>query len=145
MGRNKYHVTKDKEKRTYEGFCYDSVMEMKMYRDFIQPKLESGEYKNCEKQVVFSLQNGFNHNGKRILPITYIADFVVTEADGHIIVFDCKGRPDNVANIKKKLFYYKYPEIDYRWYTLSTIDGGWRDYDDVKKLRRERKRKKQGD
>lgn len=56
--------------------------------------------------------------------------------------------PDNVALLKRKLFWFKYPEIDYQWICYSKIDsqskddGGWVSYDTVKKGRTERKKQK---
>ncbi len=114
-----------------------------MYRDFILPKMESGEIVKCDLQVTFELQEKFEHDGKTVLPITYIADFVVTCADGHMIVYDCKGMPDNVALLKRKLFWHKYPKIDYRWLSYCATDGGWVSYETVKRGRKERKKNKQ--
>lgn len=50
---------------------------------------------------------------------------------------------DSVALMKRKMFWFKYPDVDYRWITYSKIDGGWVDYDDLKKARKERKKLKQ--
>ena len=40
------------------------------------------------------------------------------------------------------MFWYCYPDVDYKWICYSKIDGGWCDYTFVKKQRAERKRKK---
>lgn len=123
-------------------------MEMKFYRDWVLPKMESGLIAKCDMQVKFELQEKFTHDGKKVLPINYIADFVVTYKDGHITVFDVKGMPDNVALLKRKMFWYKYPDIDYQWICYSKIDsdgtdGGWVLYEKVKQGRKERKKNKQ--
>lgn len=146
--RTKFNVSKDREKRTYNNICFDSIVEMKFYRDWILPKMESGDIVNCELQKKYELQEKFTHDNKNVLPINYIADFVVTYEDGHITVFDTKGMPDNVALLKRKLFWHKYPLVDYQWICYSKIDSngdddGWVLYEKVKQGRKERKKNKQ--
>lgn len=141
--RTKFNVDKDTEKRTYDGIVFDSVLEMKYYRDVVLPKRESGEITNFELQKKYILQDKFEHNGKKILPITYVADFYIEYADGHIEVIDIKGCPDTTAKIKRKLFWFRYPDIDYLWITYVKKFGGWGNYDDFNKLRRDLKRQKQ--
>lgn len=127
---------------------FDSILEMKFYRDWILPKMESGDIVSCELQQKYELQEKFKHDDKNVLPINYIADFVVTYRNGHITVFDTKGMPDSVALLKRKLFWYKYPLVDYQWICCSKIDskgvdGDWVSYETVKKGRKERKKNKQ--
>lgn len=120
---------------------FDSVLEMKFYRDVILPKMESGEIIYYELQKKYILQDGFEHDGKRVLPITYIADFYIEYSDGRIEVIDIKGCPDTTAKIKRKLFWYKYPDINYQWKTYVKKFGGWGCYDEFNRLRREAKRR----
>ena len=120
---------------------FDSVLEMKFYRDVILPRVESGEIIYYELQKKYILQDGFEHDGKRVLPITYVADFYIEYSDGRIEVIDIKGCPDTTAKIKRKLFWYKYPDIDYQWITYVKKFGGWGCYDEFNRLRRELKRK----
>lgn len=141
MERSKYNVDKDTEKRTYNGIVFDSVLEMRYYRDIILPGVESGNVKKYELQKKYVLIDGFQRNGKRVLPITYVADFYVEYADGHIQVVDIKGMPDTTAKLKRKLFWYVYPDIDYVWITYVKKYGGWGLYDDFAKRRRDEKRK----
>ena len=140
-GYTKYHVPKDKSRRTYDGIVFDSVLEMKYYKEVVLPGVASGEITSFELQKKYQLQPSFIHDGKRIRSIDYIADFVLQYSDGHEVVVDTKGKADTTALLKRKLFYYKYPEIDYQWITYSSIDGGWISYDDAKKSRKERKKK----
>ena len=63
-------------------------------------------------------------------------------ADGHIEVVDTKGCLDSVAKLKRKLFWYIYPDIDYKWITYVQKWGGWLEYEVVKELRKEAKRSK---
>lgn len=143
--RNKFNVDqskKGKQNRTYEGIIYDSELEMKFFRDVIQVGLKNGSVKKCERQVKFELQPKFEHMGEKILAINYVADFVVTYADDSVIVWDTKGLADATAKLKKKMFHYKYPNIDYRWIGWSKIDGGWLEYKDIEKARVKRKKEK---
>ena len=142
MERSKYNVDKDTEKRTCNGVVFDSVLEMRYYRDIILPGVESGNVKKYELQKKYVLIDGFQRNGKRVLPITYVADFYVEYADGHIQVVDIKGMPDTTAKLKRKLFWCVYPDIDYVWITYVKKYGGWGLYDDFAKRRRDEKREK---
>lgn len=138
--RNKYNVSSMKEKRTYDGIEFDSELEMKYYRDVVIPQIESGKIIHCELQKTYILQPTFKPNGSKssIQSIKYVADFFLKYKDGHEEVIDTKGYPDAVAKIKRKLFLYKYPHIDYHWICYSKIDGGWCEYDYVLKKRNER-------
>lgn len=140
--RSKYNVDSNVNTRTYDGITFDSEMEMRFYRDFCIPKLEDGSLTQVELQVPYELQSKFRRNGLLVRAIEYVADFVLTYDDGHVQVVDIKGMPDTTAKLKRKLFWYKYPEIDYVWMTYSRIDGGWCEYDTVQKNRRDRKKSK---
>ena len=137
--RSKYNVDPDKAKRTYDGIVFASVMEMKYYRDVVLPLARSGEIAHYELQKEYVLQPKYIHDGKTVRPITYVADFYIEYSDGRIEVIDTKGCADSVAKIKKKMFMYQYPNLPYRWVTYVKKLGGWRDYDDVKQLRKEAK------
>ena len=62
-------------------------------------------------------------------------------------VIDTKGMPDATAKLKRKLFWYKYPDIDYQWVTYSkkyaSGNGGWIEYDKLSKLQRDAKKTKE--
>ena len=142
MARSKYNVDKDTAKRTYNNIVFDSVLEMKYYRDVILPNVESGLIKYYELQKEYELQPKFTHNGKTVLPIKYVADFYIEYTDGHKEVIDTKGLPDSVALLKRKMYWYHYPDVDYKWITYVKKYGGWLDYDTVKKLRSQEKENK---
>ena len=137
--RTKYNVDLDKGKRTFDGIVFASIMEMKYYRDVVLPLARSGEITHYELQKEYVLQPKYIHDGKSIRPITYVADFYIEYADGHTEVIDTKGCADSVAKIKKKMFMYQYPDLPYRWITYVKKWGGWCDYDEVKRLRKEAK------
>lgn len=139
---NKYNVGK-KTERIYDGIVFDSKMEMDYYIEKILPSLESGEIKSFERQKRFLLQPDFKRDGKSIRKIEYVADFYITYADGHVLVVDVKGYPDSVATLKRKMFWYQYPELDYIWLTKVVRYGGWLPKEEVDKIRRANKRAKE--
>ena len=77
--------------------------------------------------------------GVKVRAVDYVADYVLTYSNGKQEVIDIKGFADSVALLKRKLFWYKYPELDYKWISYSKCDGGWIEYDNLKKARKARK------
>lgn len=142
MRRSKFNVDYDTNKRTYDGIVFDSVTEMKYYRDVVCPMVESGDIVSCKLQVPYELQPKFVHDNKTVRAIVYVADFVITYKDGSIQVIDIKGCPDSVAKLKRKLFWFNYPEIDYRWIKYVKKYGGWIEYEEYEKIKRDEKRGK---
>lgn len=134
--------SKGKQNRSYNNIQFDSELEMKYYRDVICVGLKDGTIKDCQLQVKYKLQPKFKYNNETIREINYVADFVITYADDSVTVIDTKGLPDATAKLKRKLFHYKYPEIDYRWIGYSKIDGGYLDYEVIQKARNKRKKDK---
>lgn len=135
MRSSKFNVDKDISKRTYEGITFDSVLEMKYYRDVVCPLKESGDIVYYELQKPYELQPKFEHDGFNVQPIKYVADFFIIYKDGREEVVDTKGYPDTTAIMKRKMFWYHYPDVTYKWITYSAMDGGWTDYEVVKKRR----------
>ena len=141
--RSKYNIEiGNKEKRTYDGITFDSELELKYYKEVICKGLEQGNIKNFERQKSYELQPTFRYNGKTIRAVTYVADFVIEYSDGKIEVIDIKGFADTTAVLKKKLFMYKYPDVLYKWISYSKTDGGWIEYDELKRKRTLRKKRK---
>jgi len=118
-------------------------MEMKYYRDVLLPQVESGDIIYYELQKPYELQPKFIYNDKKVQPIKYVADFFIRYSDGKEEVIDIKGMADNVANLKKKMFWYAFPNINYYWICFSKTDGGWCNYEYIKKQRVIRKKKKE--
>lgn len=140
--RSKFNVSKDTSKRTYNDIVFDSELEMKYYRDIILPKVNSGEIAHYELQKPYELQPKFRHEGKVVQPIKYVADFFIEYKNGETEVVDTKGFPDSVALLKRKIFWYLYPDINYKWVGYSKIDGGWCDFSYIKQQRAKRKKEK---
>lgn len=143
LTRSKFNVNKDKSNRTYNDIVFDSVLEMKYYRDVVVPLAEQGEIVYYELQKKYELQPKFKYQGKTVLPINYVADFYIIYKDGREEIIDTKGYPDSVALLKRKLFWYCYPETDYKWITYIKKFGGWIEYEEYRRLKREEKRSKQ--
>lgn len=140
--RTKYNVGKKTDDRTYDGIVFDSAVEMKYYRDVILPMMSTGEIVYYERQKRYILQPAFNHGGKKVQPIEYKADFYTVDKNGKETTIDIKGCPDSVAKLKRKMFWYAYPNIDYIWIGYSKADGGWVTYETIIAGRKQRKKNK---
>lgn len=139
MARSKFNVG-DSSTRAYNGIVFDSAVEMKYYRDVILPQHEAGEIIEYELQKEYILQPKFKHEGKIVQPIKYVADFYIKYADGSEKVVDTKGFPDATALLKRKIFWYVFPDVDYQWVSYVKKYGGWIEYEELKKKRRESKK-----
>ena len=95
-----------------EGISFDSKKEGKRYSE-LKILENAGLIKDLELQKVFELQPAFKKNGKTYRKITYKADFCYF--DNHLnkyIVEDTKGFKTEVYKIKKKMFEYKFPDLE---------------------------------
>lgn len=94
------------KKCEYDGIKFDSQKERDRY---IELKLleKRGGITGLQLQVPFVLQDSFEFNGKKILPIKYIADFTYWE-NGELVIEDVKGVKTDVYELKKKMFMYRY-------------------------------------
>lgn len=142
---SKFHVNiteKGKADRTYKNVTYDSLLELKFFKEVVEVGLEDGSIKEYQRQVKYELQPKCVYKGEKILSIKYVADYILTYADYSVIVWDVKGQADATAKLKKKMFHYRYPEIDYRWIGYCTLDNGWQEYHIIEKGRKERRKAK---
>lgn len=142
--RSLYNVDttkKGKEKRTYNGEVFDSLTELNFLKEWILPKVESGEIIKWERQIPFILQEGFIHNDKKVLPIKYVSDFIVYWKNGTRTVFDVKGLPDQVSKLKRKLFWKVYPNVEYIWMCRNIKYGVWLTYEELESKRKADKKK----
>lgn len=111
---SKYHVSA-KEARAYDGIVFDSKAEMEFYRDIVLPLYNAGEIVKYELQKPFELQPGFRRYGKAVRAITYVCDFYLVYKNGRTEVIDVKGMATTEALLKRKMFWYKYPEENLLW------------------------------
>lgn len=140
--RSKFNVGKDKGDREFDGIIFDSAIEMKYYRDVVLPAFSAGEITHFEMQKKYILQPKFKRNNKNVQPIEYKADFFIIFKDGREQVIDIKGCPDAVAKMKRKMFWFVYPNIEYLWIGYSKLDGGWVTYETIQAGRKQRKKQR---
>lgn len=98
-------------KAEYNGEIYDSRKEMR--RAYALDMLvRCGRIKDLERQKRFILQDGYmTRDGRKIRPISYIADFVYYDNDKRSwVVEDVKGVRTDVYRLKRKMFEFRYPE-----------------------------------
>lgn len=100
---NKYGA----QKKEYNGRLYDSKHEAGIAQE-IELLRKSGEVVKVEPQRTYDL---LGINKTRIC--THRPDFTVTFKDGHKEVWEAKGFPTPVWQIKLKLFEDNYPDIIY--------------------------------
>ena len=85
-------------------------MELDYYESVCLPNLENGEWLKVDTQQIFILQEKFKYKDKTILPIKYIADFVIGTKEHELIIVDTKGMPPKSDfKLKWKMMKYKYP------------------------------------
>ena len=99
------------QKTSVDNIIFDSKAEANYYKSLKLLK-KAGEIKDFELQPTYILQDGYKRGKRKVQPITYKADFLVTYTDGRQEIIDCKGMKTEVYRIKKKIFEYKYPELE---------------------------------
>jgi len=146
-----FHLPDIKEKSSYSrygahkceinGIHFDSVMEGMYYAHLLEEK-RSKKIKSIECQVSFVLQEGFTHNetGKKIRPITYIADFVFTDKKNKKHIIDVKGKKTPDFKLKEKMLLHCYPDINFYCVQYDAKKKEWRNLDDIEKDKRLRKK-----
>jgi hypothetical protein len=95
-----------------DGILFDSIAESKYYKKL--KLLEAkGMIRAVETQPIFLLQEGFEKNGAKYKPITYIADFRYIDKEGNVCIVDVKTKATetDVFRIKHKLFEKRYPDL----------------------------------
>lgn len=107
---SKYHA----QPIVYLGIHFDSKREAATYQSLMILK----NAKDIKERVIdivlqpeYVLQPGYIKNGKKIRPIIYRADFLVTRGDGRKEVVDSKGFRTEIFKLKSKLFHYIYPDL----------------------------------
>lgn len=106
---SKYYSKKVK----VDGIVFDSKKEADYYCQ-LRLLQKANIVKEFQMQVPFELQPKYRYKGKLVRAISYIADFVVTYADGKKEVIDVKGYRTKDYRLKKKMLLYKYPEMDFK-------------------------------
>ena len=118
-----------------------SKLEKRFYDDVVVSGMKDGTLVDYKLQVKYNLQESFKYMGKTIRAIDYISDFDLYYSDGRFEVIDTKGIGTADAKIKAKLFKHKYPNIVFKWLSWTKATG-WIDYDELQKIRRDKKKGK---
>ena len=105
--QNKYH----NKKVTLDNIVFDSKNEAAYYRDYLKPRLATGEIAKIEFHPKYTLVDKFERGNKKFRKLTYAADFKIYRPDGTFYLVDVKGMLTKEFLIKYKLFYYYYPDI----------------------------------
>lgn len=129
------------QKTVVDGIKFDSKIESQYYSHLKQEK-EKGLIKDFSLQPAYELQPKFEYMGISRQAIKYVADFLIHHNDGSEVIVDIKGQPTTDAKLKRKLFEYKYPDKHLRWIVWVAKRGGWINYDDNEKMKREEKKLK---
>ena len=99
-------------KTCFDGIVFDSKAEVERYME-LRLLERAGEIKDLQRQTPFLLQPSFKKHGKTYREIKYIADFTYFDVrKGKNVVEDVKGYRTEVFRLKKKLFEYKYPDLE---------------------------------
>lgn len=131
------------KKVNHDGITFDSKVEGQYYL-YLKDLQEKGKVTRFELQPSFTLQGGFTDDwGVKHLPIKYKADFLVYYKDSDPKVIDIKGAPLTPEfKIKRKMYANQFP-LELQLIAFSRMDGGWVDYLELQKFRRERKKAKE--
>lgn len=105
--RHKYGA----RKTTIDGITFDSQAEANFYSKLKLLK-HAGEVIDYQLQPEYELIPAYKKNGRKIRATHYRADFLVTYKSGKQEIIDVKGKPTAEYKLKKKLFEYRYPELE---------------------------------
>ena len=118
MSLEEYKEYKNKKKKfnneeiIVDGIKFDSKLESERWK-YLRLLEQAKEIKELRRQVKFELQPSFKKNGITIQSINYIADFTYYDLNKKkLIIEDTKGFKTNEYKIKKKLFEYKFPDLE---------------------------------
>lgn len=104
-------------KTVYKNITFDSKKEAQRYGELILLE-KANMIKNIVIQPKFILQEKFRKNGKMIRAITYSADFSYIDLETNkLVVEDVKSaytKKNPVYRIKKKMFEYKFKDLEIR-------------------------------
>jgi len=124
--RSKYGAVK----KEVDGIKFDSTSESKYYIYLKEQWIEH------ERQKRYLLQEKFvTKDWEKIQPIYYISDFSYWQ-----IVVDIKWQPTSDAKMKRKMFMYRYPDLELKW--LVQYQWMWVDYFENEKRKKINKKNK---
>lgn len=97
MSRDSKFGVSAKDQRTMDSIVFDSKLEMNAYRTLRELGVK------FDRQIEYTIQERFKHDGKVIRPIKYVADFKVYSASGEGFILDTKGMITPDCRLKIKL------------------------------------------
>lgn len=126
------------KKEIVDNIVFDSKVEARYYTEVVKPMLASGQLYAYKVHPKYILQQKNKELG--LQPITYEADFelIYPEPD-KVEVIDIKGLATETAKLKRKMFIYNYSWIPLKWIVWNKKYGGWCDYFEVIKKRKNNK------
>ena len=128
-------MSKYKNKKiVIDDIKFDSKAESDYYLKLKNDK-QNGLIKN------FELQPKFKKNNKSYRAINYIADFKIINNDNSVEIIDIKGMKTTEFKLKEKMFEYNYPKLSLKCLSYVKKYGGWIEYNELMKIRREKRRK----
>lgn len=161
--KKKDTMGKIKHKKTeIDGIIFASKLEAQYYEKLKQD-LKDGKIKEFSLQPEFILQEKFivvdgeviygsnkdfdkikrKTKAETVRQIKYIGDFLITDNDGQQRVVDTKGKSTTEFEIKKKMFYAKFPMYKLEILIYNKKANEWVDYYKYnKELRAKKKTKK---
>jgi hypothetical protein len=122
------------------GEKLDSRLEADYYLYLLELKRENNIV-DFDLKPTFILQPAFVKNGVKFSAIKYIADFSVSYPDGTVEIVDTKGIITPDFALKKKIFEYNFPTLHLRILKFVQSMGGWIEFDEWKKIRKQRAKK----
>lgn len=100
------------KKTVVDGITFDSRKEGRRYRE-LRLLEQAGVIEDLCLQPHFLLQDSYSKNGRAVRKIEYIADFSYYDLEKKkFVVEDVKGLKTDVYKLKKKIFEYKYPDLE---------------------------------
>lgn len=84
------------------GIMFDSYAELRFYEKLLILK-EKGHIQDFKFQVSLLVLHGFQHNGKKVQKMEYIADFVVEDNTGQEIIIDIKTKLTDTQLFRNKI------------------------------------------
>lgn len=120
------------------GIKYDSKLEYE-YHEFLKT---DSSIREIILQPRYTLLPSYELEGKLKRGIEYVADFEIWYVNGDCEIIDVKGFETADFKLKKKMFEAKFKR-PLKCVTLSKIDGGWIEIEELRKARNKRNRERQ--
>ena len=113
---------------TIDGCVYKTLRDVQRHETLKQnPSIKSFHLPDAKEKSTYS---------------RYGAHKCVTDDKDEKLVVDVKGKKTPEFRIKEKLFFHRYPELEFICVQWDSFEKEWRNLDDIEKDKRARKREK---